>query len=123
VARIYPTGGWPEIQAIVAYMVWIALWDDEIDYAKSEIATSKVKTEDHCTRSLSFIKNVFGLDATEQVDAPFAFLPLIKGFTDPIANSASLGLRGNCQPILYVANRYRPEKACLSGARALCVSS
>jgi hypothetical protein len=105
-------------------MVWITLWDDEIDYANSEIATSKVKTEDYCSRSISYIRNAFGLDTTKQVDAPFACLPLIKGFIDPIATHASLGLRCELSAcLLYIANRYRPEKACLSGARGIYVSS
>ena len=53
------------LQVAAYFLLWVFVWDDEIDLRKSETALDRNKTRQYCDLSLSFMSQVLHLD-----DAP-----------------------------------------------------
>ncbi|KJZ69157.1 hypothetical protein HIM_11458 [Hirsutella minnesotensis 3608] len=74
-ARIYPKADWRELQIAAAYMVWVFIWDDEIDLAISDIATNKDRTRQYCERSLAYVYRLLDLETSNQTKHDISDLP------------------------------------------------
>ncbi|KJZ71670.1 hypothetical protein HIM_08931 [Hirsutella minnesotensis 3608] len=92
----YPRAGWEELQIGAAFLVWVFIWDDEIDLAETEIASSKDETRRYCEKSLAYMHGVLDLDTINHAInpvSPYACLTVFGKFGRGLAKLADLAQR------------------------------
>ncbi|KAJ5726085.1 terpene synthase family metal binding domain-containing protein [Penicillium malachiteum] len=58
---LFPQARWEELEISGIFMLWIFLWDDEIDEGSSEVAQNKVHAEAYVQESMEYARLNLGL--------------------------------------------------------------
>lgn len=93
----YPNATWERLQVGAAYLVWVFIWDDEIDLGNTKTAKNKNLTRGYCERSRNFVHSSLGLSTTKNIEnMGTGHLSKIMGIFDEfghgICKSANIGL-------------------------------
>ncbi|KAJ5151407.1 terpene synthase family metal binding domain-containing protein [Penicillium canariense] len=63
---LYPQAKWEELRTAGIFMLWIFLWDDEIDDGGTLIAHSESAANSYCQDSLEYARLALGLNTTDE---------------------------------------------------------
>jgi hypothetical protein len=101
VGRICPNAGWEEIQSFSVFLIWIFVWDDDLDLADPDIAGTKSEAAAYCRESAESAQMSLGLSPPEgngevKMRSPFPIMDLFDKFGSSLVNATDQGLTMCC---------------------------
>ncbi|VUC25775.1 unnamed protein product [Clonostachys rosea] len=89
---ICPNAGWEEIQSFSVFLIWIFVWDDDLDLADPEIAGTKSEAAAYCRESAESAQMSLGLSPQEgnsgvKMRSPFPIMGLFDKFASSLVDA------------------------------------
>lgn len=78
-----------------AFLVWVFVWDDDIDLGDTKIATDKCEASNYCQESLAYARWALGLDAAGHTlpECSFPSMMLFRDFGHGLCEVMDRGWR------------------------------